>query len=381
MRVTHLITGLEEGGAENTLWRLLSRTDRRRFDSDVVSLRQDGPVAERVRALGVKVTSLDLKAGSATLGALWSLRRHLAVRRPDVLQTWLYHADLAGALAGTLARVPRIVWNVRASNMDLSRYPVMSGFTVRTCAQLARIPAAVVTNSAAAIDHHTHIGYRPRQWVLIPNGVDTSVFRPDVNARLSLRRELQLSPDARLIGCVGRHDPMKDHETFFAAARWLAPRHPDAHFVLAGPGVVGGNAALAALADSGALTGRVHLLGPRTDIAQVLAALDLLISSSAFGEGFPNVLAEGMACGVPCVATRVGDALQIVGKPEHVVAPRDADALSRTADRLLSLAPSALQALGQDARARVEGTFHIDRMVERYEALYNGLQVQHTCAA
>lgn len=380
-RVTHLITGLSEGGAELALSRLLRALDRRRFECEVVSLRGDGPVAAQIRDAGIPVTALGLRPGSPTVRGLWNLTAHLLRRPPDLLQTWLYHADLAGTLAGALARVRRVAWNVRASDMDTSRYSKMSALTIRACARLSAWPAAVVTNSQAAIDHHTRLGYRPRQWVLIPNGIDTAVFAPDAGARRALRTELGLPGSARLVGCIARHDPMKDHDTFFAAARRIAERQPDVHFVLAGAGVTSGNTAFGPATTQGLLAGRVHLLGSRRDMPRLMAALDVAVSSSAFGEGFSNALAEAMSCGVPCVATRVGDAERLIGRPEHVVPRRDAAALAAAIDGVLRLDQAAAGALGEAARARIRAHFDLSAMVARYEALYDALLEQKSCAA
>ncbi len=370
LKVVHLITGLARGGAETMLYRLLTRLDRQRFASVVVSLTDRGALGAAIAALGVPVHALGMRRGvpaPQAVGRLWRLLRR---ERPAVLQTWLYHADLLGLVAGRLAGVPAVVWNVQCSDMDLRHYPPLTALTRRLLAALSRAPQAVVSCSYRAKEDHERLGYRPRRWRVIPNGFDLEQFRPDPAAPARLRQLLGAPPAAPLIGLVARYDPQKDHATFLQAARRLLDMRADVRFVLVGAGVDWHNPRLAAPARALGLEPHLHLLGERDDVAALLPGLDLATLSSAFGEGFPNAVGEAMACGVPCVVTDVGDAAYLVGDTGRVVPPRDPAALAAAWAALLARPAAERQALGRAARARVATLFSLEAVTKQYAALY-----------
>ena len=235
------------------------------------------------------------------------------------MQTWLYHADLLGWAAAGLAGVKFLVWNIRSSDIDTSQYKPLSGLVIRACARLSGRPQAVVVNSLAGQAVHTGLGYHPRRWVHIPNGVDVDRYKPDPDARRAVRAELGLPVDAILIGMNARYDPMKNHSGFIQAAGKLVRSSLDVHFLLAGQDVDPGNTVLVDLIGRENLAGRVHLLGRCEDVPLLDAALDILAMTSSFGEGFPNAVAEAMACGITCAVTDVGDAALLVGNTGRVV--------------------------------------------------------------
>jgi len=373
VRVAHLITDLDVGGAERTLSNLVRHSDSSRVRHTVISMLPPGAMADDIRRAGCRVVSLNMARGIASPRPLWQAARLLRAERPHILQTWLYHADLLGILAGRLARVPAIVWNIRCSDMDFRCYPPSTARVVRWLRRLAAMPEAVVCNAEAGRTAHERLGFRPRRWDVIPNGFDIDAFRPSPEARSTLRAELGVAPATVMIGMVARFDPMKDHATFLRAAELLAFRHPGAHFVLAGRRVDPNNPAFAEFTRSIALGGRVHLLGERKDSARILAALDIATLSSAFGEGCPNVLGEAMACGTPCVATSVGDCASLIGPTGLVVPPRDPDALAAAWHDLLERPVAARERLGLAARARIAEHFSLNAVLERYLSLYEEL--------
>jgi glycosyltransferase involved in cell wall biosynthesis len=293
--------------------------------------------------------------------------------RTDILQTWLYHADLLGWAAAGLGGVQCLVWNIRASDIDTSRYKPLSGLVIRACARLSDRPQAIVVNSLAGQVVHTRLGYHPRRWVHIPNGVDVDRYQPDTDARRAVRAELGLPVDAILIGMNARYDPMKNHSGFILAAGQLVRSGLDVHFLLAGQDVDPENSVLMELIGRENLAGRVHLLGRCEDIPRLDSALDVLAMTSSFGEGFPNAVAEAMACGIPCAVTDVGDAAFLVGNTGMVV-PRDTPGDMATAwGRLVKIGELERQRLGAAARRRVLENFSLSKAVASYEELYSGL--------
>jgi glycosyltransferase involved in cell wall biosynthesis len=368
IRVTHLITDLDTGGAEMMLARLVEAfSANRRIESTVVSLGAPGPLADRIEAAGVRVSALGMRPGRPDPRGLWRLVRLLRRERAALVQTWLYHADLAGLLAGALARVP-VVWNIRCAELDPRDHPSSLATLLRALALASRYPAAVICNSQAGQRAHERLGYAPRRWAVIPNGFDTNVFRPCPAATSELRRELGVPDASKLVGLMARFHPMKDHPTFVGAAQVVIAAKPDVHFVAAGRGV-DSSPSLQALLDDRGLRAHVHLLPERRDAPRFLAALDVAVSSS-YGEAFPNVVGEAMACGTPCVVTDVGDSARIVGEAGVVVPPRDPAALAAGIARLLEMAPPARAALKAAARDRIATEFSLQRAAAQYEALY-----------
>jgi glycosyltransferase involved in cell wall biosynthesis len=372
-KVLHIISNLTMGGAETMLLRLLERTDLAEFPSEVVSLMDVSVMGERIRATGVPVRALGIHPRRPNPLGLLRLAREIRRVRPDVIQTWMYHADLLGGLAALLAGRPPVVWGIRHSTLDASATRRRTIWTARLCARLSsRVPTRITCCSETGRRVHVQLGYQAEKMQVIPNGFDLSRFQPEAEARVSLRQELALPGETPLIGLIARFAPEKDHANFIRAAGRLAQRCPDVHFVLCGRGVTPENSALAAQIDSEGLAERCHLLGDRDDVPRLTPAFDLATCSSS-SESFPQILGEAMACGVPCVTTDVGDAALIVGETGRVVPSRDPEALANAWGDLLDAGADERQRLGQLARDRIGEQFAIDDVVARYHTLYREL--------
>ena len=372
--VIHLITTLDVGGSEMMLYRLLKHMDKSRFESRVISLASPGPVGEMIADLGIPVDSLEMERGQPSLKALLSLVSMLKELKPAILQTWLYHADLLGLFAGKLAGVPNILWNVRSSNMDMTQYRRLSGWVVRACATLSGFPQGVVINSNAGRLYHQKIGYRPSKWQLIPNGVDVQRFKPDPISRQALRKEWNIAEDDLVIGYVARFDPMKDHRTFLHAASQLVRRYDNVDFVLCGAGIDWDNVDLVSVIESLGLRSKVHLLGSRSDVERVFSAMDIATSSS-LSEGFPNTIAEAMACGASVVSTAAGDAAEIVGDTGVIVPSGRPDELAAGWLRMIEAGTDNLQDYGNRARQQIAENHSLEVMVTTYEEFYGELAI------
>jgi glycosyltransferase involved in cell wall biosynthesis len=374
--VAHVITSLGRGGAETMLLKLLQHTDRAQFSPYVFSLMAPpGALAERVEALGGPVEALGVSRTLPNPNRVWHLAKRLRAVRADVVQTWMYHGDFVGGVAAKLAslRVP-VIWNIRQSNFDVTQSRRRTIQLARLCAALStRLPSQILCCSDVARRLHVAMGYDASKFHLIPNGFDLVAFRPDADARAAVRAELGVPPRAALVGLVARFDPQKDHETFVAAAARLHVGAPDVHFVLCGAGIDAGNATLAGWIERAGIASVCRLLGERTDIPRLTAAFDVATLSSAYGEGFPNVLGEAMACEVPCVATDVGDSAHIIGDTGRVVPARDADALANAWSAMLGADEAVRRDLGQRARRRIMDHFSITRVARSYEAVYQSV--------
>ena len=352
------------------LYKLLSRMNADEFDSEVISLTDAGPVADKIRSLGVPVHALGMKRGKPHPVAMIKLSSLLRRKKPDLVQTWLYHSDLIGGLAAKLAGSNKIYWSIRQSNIDADSNKRTTVWIAKACAKLSSwLPDKIIVCSHAALKSHRALGYYSEKMFVIPNGFDLDEFRPDPVARKSVRKELKLDENVLLVGLVARFDPQKDHRNFIEAAQLIKEKIPAAHFMLCGEGIDNENKQLMQWIEKGKMEGCFHLLGIRKDVARLVVAMDVAVSSS-LGEGFPNVVGEAMACSVPCVVTDVGDSALIVADTGRVVPAKDPDALATAIIGVLQAPPAFREEMGELARQRVKMNYSLDSVVRKYEAVF-----------
>jgi len=372
IKVTHIITGLNVGGAEMMLYKLLTYTPEGTCDSEVISLTTVGPIGEKIRTLGIPVHEVGLHRGLFAPSGFFKLVGLIRKRNPEVIQTWLYHADVLGSFAVFLSgKNISIVWGIRMSNLSKSFSKLSTKFMARIGAIMSYwVPRKVVCVSESAKKVHEKLGYKTANMVVIPNGFDLEKFYPDAKARSLVRAGLRVPQDALLVGYVARFDKQKDHHTFVKAAKILSSAFPQAHFVLCGRDVSWNNREFVQWIQEVELRDAFHLLGERDDISQLTAAFDVATLTARYGEGFPNVVGEAMACGVPCVVTDVGDAADIVADTGVVAEIGNAESIARGWGAVLSMKEENRAALGKKARERVTKLFSIDRVVREYYNLY-----------
>lgn len=368
-RVLHIITGLGLGGAEMMLLKLLHASDRSATEHVVLTLTDLDVLAPDIRALGVPVQSLAVGGGLSGVRALWRARRLVGQFRPDAVMTWLHHADLFGVVLKCLAPSIRLIWNLRCSRLSPEELPRSNILLVKLLARLSFIPALVVANARFGMEEHVRMGYRTREWMVLPNGFDVAAFAPDAEARRAIRRQLGVSDGDFVIGMVGRYHAMKGFDTFVRAAGLLAQQETRARFVLVGTDVSDDNAELQSMLKAAGILGKVALLGQRRDIPAIMNAFDILASTST-SEGFPNVIGEAMSSGIPCAVTDVGDSACIVGQAGIVVQPGDGEAMAAAWQSLSAMPEKDFLALKQLARQRIVEEYEIGVVARRYQALF-----------
>lgn len=369
-RIVHIINSFEYGGAEAMLCDLLLRTDRSRFEPSVVALIDDLTVAGPIRRADIPLVTMGMKPGVPDPRGLARLAQHLRRLRPHVIHTWMDHSNLIGGLAARMAGRTNVVWGVHHSDHVPGVAKRTTLMTVSACAMLSRrLASRIVCCSEHSRVLYARRGFAFEKLMVIPNGFDTARFRPDAAARRAVRSELGMDETTPLVGLVARFDPCKDHATFLSAAAALCKVRPDVRYVLCGNKVDRSNAELTNLVNELGLERHVHLLGPRGDVPRVLAAIDVLASSS-ISEAFPLAVGEAMSCGVPCVVTNVGDSALIVGPTGQVVPPRDPQALADGLRSVLSMPGERRAELCSDARKRIVERFDLAAVTRRYEDVY-----------
>lgn len=372
--VCHLITGLTTGGAEMMLYKFLSRVNRERFNSIVVSLMDGGTLGDGIQSLDIPVFKIGMHPGVPTVTAIWRLINTICKIQPDIIQGWMYHANLAAHIANAFSfkRVP-IVWNIRHTLYALNYEKKSTAAVIKLLVYLSAFPNKILYNSKISAAQHQSLGYQTDKTLIIPNGFDTELLKPSIESRDLIRAELGLDSHTVLIGRIARFHVMKDHANFLKAAAILLKTNLDIHFLLAGNEIDQKNKVITSLINDLGIHNYVHLLGERKDIPQITAALDIACSSSYYGDAFPNIIGEAMSCGVPCVVTDVGDSAWIVGDTGKVVPPKNPELLANAFKELIDLGNQGREILGKSARERVTNLFSLDSVVHQYESLYEKL--------
>ena len=373
MNILHVIVGLESGGAERTLQRIIEwDAGNAACTHCVVSLTGAGTIGPELQRQGVDVQVLGLRSAWDLPRVFWRLRGMVRASRPDIVQTWMYHADFLGGLAARLAgRVP-VVWCVRTTDPpagDRAATAVLRW----VCARLSHsIPDVIVCAAQASRASHVGIGYNAAKMVVVPNGYDFSRLTATADERGAWRARHGVAQDHLVVGSMGRWHADKDPDNFIEMAAVLGRQDDRLRFLMVGRGLDDTNPALMRSIEGSGMARRFVLAGERKDVPQCLAAMDVFCLHSS-NEGFPNVLAEAMAMGLPCVTTDVGDAAMLLGNADYVVPKQDPVALARCVARLLQLEPTVRQALGARARDRVRSQFTMAAARAGFESVYRRL--------
>lgn len=365
-RILHIITGLGTGGAERALVRLVGNGIGARVDNHVLSLSGDGPMAGPLEAAGAQLHLPQRQAWGLLPLEVAQLARRL---RPDIVQGWMYHGNLAASMARlAIAGAPPVLWNIRQSLDHLESEKLLTRGVIRAGAALSRHPDRIIYNSRLAQSQHQTLGYAGRGSVFIPNGFVAGAAGPaPTAARRAFWQQFGLDGQRPVVLHVGRMHPVKGHKHFLQAAARLLESRADVQFVLIGKDVSPDNPAFGEYAG---LAGhdRVRFLGARRDVADFMRHSDIFVLSS-LAEAFPNVLGEAMAAGLACVTTDVGDAREILGGNGTVVPAGDAAALEAGIALYLGM-PDVRAAHGAGARARIGEHYSIDAAARSYRELY-----------
>ena len=372
IRLLILIRSLESGGAQRQLIELCKAIDNTLFSVVVATFYDGGSLRPELEAIeGVTLLSLRKKGRWDVLLFLFRLWYTTRRIKPDIVHGYMGTANELGLITGRAVGA-KVVWGIRASNMDLSRYDWLSVWGYRVGIWFSRFSDLIIANSYAGKAHHVAQGYPSDRFAIIQNGIDTQYFDVNPHARQQMRRQWGVNDNDNLIGLVGRLDPIKDHPTFLRAAALLVQERTDVRFVCAGDGPSTYKQELEALAERLNLTGRVIWAGACSDMIAVYNALDIGTSSS-YGEGFSNVIAEAMACGVPCVVTDVGDSARIVGDSGMVVAPQNPQAIASVWTNILEMLNEERVILSGSVRERIVREYSVQTLARKTEALLMGL--------
>jgi glycosyltransferase involved in cell wall biosynthesis len=372
IRLLHIITSLDQGGAESMLTRLASGLGTE-FEHCVVSLTGGETANEKkIVEAGGKVINLKMNNFFGILSAVFSIRNEIRKYQPDIIQTWLYHADLMGLLVKRVAGKRPLVWGIRCSALAFTDAPWSTHLLLRLLSVFSFVPEAVVFNSSVGRNSHKNLGYQSRIEKVIHNGFDLTEWRIKPGDRLRFRNEIGTPEYGFLVGMVARFHSIKDHRCFLLAAERIHATNPHARFVMVGSGMEIQNVKLVKDIQELGLGKVVCLVGPRIDMVSVLSGLDCLVLTSK-SEGFPNVLGEAMSVGIPCVSTDAGDARLILDGVGAVIPVGDAEGVANAVSDIIKSDPASRRLISIRGRERIQDRFEISDVLLRYSALYKDL--------
>ncbi len=372
MQVLHIITGLQRGGAETLLCNLC------KFDTEhthtIISLSE---LKDSESVLNdqpnVCVYSLNFRHGKIRLSGLSKLYKLIKQIKPDIVQTWMIHADMIGGIVARLAGVKNIFWSVHYTNLVKGKSKRSTIFLTKINAFLSYfIPKKIIYCAEKSREVQESLGFKKTKGVVVQNGYDIESFIINTSLGLKFRNELDIHPEAFIIGHVGSYHPLKDQANLIEALTLLDQRGFNFYAVFAGVNLDNNNTSLVSLIKNKGLSNRVHLLGRRNDIPSIMNGIDLFILSSE-SEAFPNVLNEAMACGTPCVSTDVGDASLILGDTGWIVPSKDSESLYSSVIKAVQEKESNHRSWSQRSvacRQRIVQKFSLEKMVRKYKEVW-----------
>ena len=368
MKVIHIITSLQDGGAEHTLYKIC-KYDRQN-ENIVISLSGTGKYLSLLSKLGIKVYCLNLKFYS--FYKFFFLIKLLRSLKSDLVQTWLVHADFIGSIAAFLAGIKNIIWNIRYSNLNTGKAKITTVLIIKLLAKLSfLLPKLIVVVSKRAKKFYEIEGYDKKKLKFIPNGYDLKILRPNNYQKFIFKKKNKIKKKIPIIGNVARYDPKKDHLNLLKALSKIKSKNINFFCFLVGSNIDKNNFKLVSEIKNLDLSKHVKLLGQNDNILQIMNGLDIYVQSSSYGEGFPNVVAESMACGTPCIVTDVGDASFIVGKTGWVVPPNSTNKLAKAIKEVINeIGNKNWKKRGDLVRSRMKENFDISKMIISYNKLW-----------
>lgn len=364
-KIVHIISGLGSGGAEHMLYKLIAYSDKEKYAHEVISLIDEGVMGERMNSKNVKVHSLNLNKKNMFKSLIMAKK---VCKNADMINTWLYHADLFGFIVAKVLLRKRLVWNVRHSNLDKDANKSQTLRIVQINAYLSRFVSTITYNSNSALSTHTKFGYKNKRAVVIPNGFELDKFKFSLVDRIRVRKDLGWGEDQKSIITVGRWNVQKDYSTLIKALFELKKSNCNFKMIMCGTDLDSSNKELTDLIANYQLTQDIQLLGRREDVAALLSASDVYVSSS-LGESFSNAIGEAMACELFCVVTDVGDSKLMVGDTGTVVEAKDYNALFNAL--LTAVHHGNLKQMGYKARERVIRIYDIKEIVKSYQKVFD----------
>jgi glycosyltransferase involved in cell wall biosynthesis len=373
IRICHIITSLSIiGGGERMLMRLLLTNFESTNKKMVLVLCHAGAWGEELRSAGVTVHELGMESFLDMPRVFFQLKKWISAFRPDIVQTWMYHADFMGGLAAYFSGYKNIIWGIHRTAL-LPSDKKSTQVIMRLCSLMSRtVPKKIISVAEAGKQAHIAAGYDAARMVVIPNGFDFNNFIATDEQRIALRRDCDFADDELVIGCLGRFHEVKGQDNFVKAAAIVNQSNANVRFLMVGTDCDVHNTELMNWIKEHHLQDYIVLLGERSDVPVCLAAMDIFCMPSRT-EGFPLCLGEAMAMSLPCVATEVGDAALLAGDTVILVPAQDEKALAKGLLDVIGLSKDQRYQMGLNAKEQVMAEFSIEKTNECFNFVYREL--------
>lgn len=368
--IFHIITGLGNGGAEGVLYRLCTKD--KKYRHIVISLTTGGKYKTLLEKKNIKVLSCNFKKTKLNIKEFYKILKLFDYYKPDIIQGWMYHGDLIASVISIFRKNKNLYWNIRNSTLDKKARNFITTFlTMKLCALIShKLPKKIICCSNNSINYHISQGYKKSIFEYLPNGINTDIFKPNKLLKTQIKRKLNIKNNLFIFGTVARFDEQKDHKTLIMALKLLKEKSKNFKVLLIGKDLTSKNHKIVRLIDEYSLRENILLLGERDEINELMCFIDCHVLSSSYGEAFPNVIAEAMACSTPCIATNVGDSKNIIGEFGWTTDIKDPISLSQKMYHVMNLQKIDLFKIGQLARDRIIDLYSLDRMVSSYQNIY-----------
>ena len=370
--ICYIISNLNLGGAENTLLKVINGLNNN-YNFTVISLTNIGDIGVILRNRGIKVYALEIKNIYSLIKNLLYLYNLIRKLKPDIVHTWMYQADLFGGIISKLAGVKIIYWNIRNSSLisgtSISTRSI--GFLNSFFSYL--IPNKIILVSENSRIYHSSLGYSNRKMLVIPNGYDVSLYTTNIFIKDKIKKELNISSNSIVIGSIGRYNLYKDHVTFIKSALRvldIIKKDFNIKFVLIGKNITKENNIIFSLIKNTKFKDNFILLGEQKDIIDYYSLFDIFCLHS-ISEAFPNVLAEAMCSGLPCISTNVGDVSLMLDDKFCIVPPNNTIKLSNSLIKLINLAKNDLDNIGFQNKLKISSEYSIELFYNNYNQIYN----------
>ena len=375
MLIIHIISALPIGGAERSLFNLVSSDSKSQNSHIVISLSDMGYFGRKISDLGVPVIPLGVKSIFLSFLRLPELYRLISINKPDIIQGWMYQGNIVAWLCKTFFNPKAaLIWGIRHTLYDIKKEKNMIRLFIFASKLLSKYPNIIVYNSRVSLKQHSAYNFYNNKSIVIDNGFDTNKFYPSESSKKLIRKRLNIIDDKLIFANFSRFHPMKNHKQFINVALRLL-KNNNFHFLLVGKDVDNNNLELISLIPSKYLKS-FSFLGARGDVDDLMKATDILCITSSWGEGFPNVLGESMASGVYCIATDVGDSRYIVGDLGIIVPADNEQALYIAMEEASNMSDQERNVIGKKSREKIIDDFSINAMVDSFLNLYTKIRMR-----
>ena len=372
-RVLHIITDLNTGGAEMMLYTVFNYLNNKDLESSIIVLMGKSSLSDKFDRLGINIEYLYLdKEKIPNIQSLIRLYSYTKMLKPEIIHGWMYHSNLAALfLKIILPKNIKIYWNIRQTLYKIEYEKYFSRLVIKISAFFSRYINKIIYNSVVSKEQHEKYGFSGMNSVIIYNGFDVNIFKPNKSKGEKLRAQYGIPNNSVIVGHIARFHPMKNHKMVIQLASRILNEHKNVWFILVGNNVDKNNKELVDLIIENKIKSRLLMLGEQNLISDLFSSIDILISLSSWGEGFPNVIGEAMCSGLPIVATDVGESRMIVGEYGSIVEPNNIIDAVREINEYIDMDRSNRNRLGLKGRDFIIKHFSIENIGTEYYQLYS----------